>query len=429
MIKTSSILILALFLMLEGSVFAQSSAESKIKNGKLLAGKALSSQGDIRADYIIKARKEFERANLSDPENALAYYWQAVVTFYLQRDSTTADRLYSKALQYADRKLKAFPSPWAYQTDDNLSAALTGDFAWAKSLAAPAKIAEKPKKTTPSEKPIDPLETLASLIKAENFSSAESLYSLLSGGIDPTKTEELALSGLKLKLAEDSIGQATSVLDNIQKSSNRKSRINKKAVEIYDSALDPAIIRIKRDAQSGEITGAWDALSKWEPERESPVTPGRGKLVLLSASVQLSGGKTTSADSSLALYEALGYDKNQAYQDLQKLLMPVQMEKPREIKIAEKPAAAPPSPLVQKMPQGDNMITVFPPGNEIVKVLVNTIDPISGEVKSTALWETAGPLKLKTGSAYKLVVQKKHEKIAPKYIAVAAMLATFLIVR
>jgi hypothetical protein len=427
MIKSSSILILTLLLALQGSVFAQSSADSKIKNGKLLAGKALSSQGDIRADYIIKARKEFERANLSEPENALAYYWQAVVTFYLQHDSTTADGLYSKALRYADKKTKALPLPWAYQTDDNLSAALAGNFAWANSLVAPAKIAEEPKKIKPSEKAVDPLATLDSLIKAENFISAESLFALLSSAAKPINTDELTLSSLKLKLAEDSIGQATSILDNIQKSSNRKSRINKKAVEMYDSALDPAITRIKQDAQGGEFSSAWDALSRWDPERKSPITPARGKLVLLSASVLLSSGKTTSADSSLALYDELGYEKDRTFQDLKKKVTSV--EKPHNVQIAEKPAVALPVPLPQKMPQADNMITVFPPGNEIVKVLVNTIDPVTGEVKSTALWETTGPMKLKTGSAYKLVVQKKQEKIAPRYIALAAMLATFLIVR
>jgi len=431
MIKKRSILIFALLLIMAETVFAQGSAESKIKNGKLLAGKALSSQGDARADYIVKAKRELERASLSEPENPQAYYWQAVVAFYLERDSVSADKLYSKALQNADKKTRALPLPWAYQTDDNLSAAIAGDFAWAKVSSAPVKLAEEPRKVKPKEQVVNPLETLAFLIAAEQFISAESLYTFLSGNPEKYNKDELALSGLKLKLAEDSIGQATALLDNIQKTNNRRSQVYKKAVELYDSVLDPAVARIKRNAQQGEYSAAWDSLSKWEPERQSPITPGRGKMLLIATSVSLSKNNTELAASSLALYESVGYDKDRIYQDLKKRTAPP--EKP--IEIAEKPVATqkivtpPPIPVVQKIPQASNMITLSPPGSEIVKVLVNKIDLVTGEVNSTELWQTSAPIKLKTGSAYKLVVQKKQEKVAPRYIALAAMLATFLIVR
>jgi hypothetical protein len=431
MIKKRSILIFALLLIMAESVFAQGSAESKIKNGKLLAGKALSSQGDTRADYIIKAKRELERASLSEPENAQAYYWQAVVAFYLERDSVSADKLYSKALQYADKKTKALPLPWAYQTDDNLSAAIAGDFAWAQVSSAPVKLAEEPKKEKPKELVVNPLQTIASLITAENFVSAESLYTFLSSNPEKYNKDELALSGLKLKLAEDSIGQATALLDNIQKTSNRRSQVYKKAVELYDSVLDPALTKIKGDAQQGEYSAAWDSLSKWEPERQSPVTPGRGKMLLIATSVSLSKNNTEIAASSLALYESLGYDKDRVYQDLKKRAAPP--EKPIEIAekpvVAQKPVTPQPLPVIQKVPGVSNMVTLLPPGNEIVKVLVNKIDPITGEVNSTELWQTSAPMKLKTGSAYRLVIQKKQEKVAPRYIALAAMLATFLIVR
>jgi hypothetical protein len=152
---------------------------------------------------------------------------------------------------------------------------------------------------------------------------------------------------------------------------------------------------------------------------------------LIATSVSLSKNNTELAASSLALYESLGYDKDRIYQDLKKRTAPP--EKP--IEIAEKPVATqkivtpPPIPVVQKIPQASNMITLSPPGSEIVKVLVNKIDLVTGEVNSTELWQTSAPIKLKTGSAYKLVVQKKQEKVAPRYIALAAMLATFLIVR
>ncbi len=430
MIRQRAILILlGLFLCLSGSLFAQGSAESKIKNGRLLAEKALTMQGEARADYIYKAKREFERALVDEPKNPSAYYWESVIAYYLEHDSTAADKLYSKALQYADKTTKDFPPPWTYRTDDNLKSAFAGEFAWAVTPSAPVTIAEKPEKPKPSEKQVDPLETLSSFITAENFISAESLYAFLNNDPNFHNKQDLLLSGLKLKLSEDSLSQATDILDNIQKSSNRRSKFHKESVEIYDSFLDPVVTKAKQNAQRGETATAYDALMRWDAGRETPVTPARGEMLLLAASLKLSVNDTTSVNTILALYESSGYDKNDIYKDLKSRSASPKKEKPKETQLAEKPPAVSLPKIAPKAQSADNIITVFPPGSEIVKVQINTIDPATGQVKSTDLWETASPLSLKTGSAYKIIVQKKQERIAPRYIALAAMLATFLIVR
>jgi len=80
-------------------------------------------------------------------------------------------------------------------------------------------------------------------------------------------------------------------------------------------------------------------------------------------------------------------------------------------------------------PKTEQFITVLPPNGNILKVIVNSIDPATGRIQDSKLWETTGPLKLKTGTAYKLTVQRKHEKKAPLFIAAAGIIATFLVVR
>ena len=131
------------------------------------------------------------------------------------------------------------------------------------------------------------------------------------------------------------------------------------------------------------------------------------------------------ADSGLKLYDELGYEEGGSYRNLKaKLTLAAKPATPP----ATKPEVALTKPEKKPEPLA-GYVTIAPPPGEIVKVVVNTINPATGKVISSDLWETAAPRQLKTGLAYKLVVQKKQEKKAPKYIALAGILATFLIVR
>jgi hypothetical protein len=105
-------------------------ADGKIKNGQLLIVKALNSSGEQKADYVYKAKREFERASLIEPNNPWPFYWNSVLSYYLERDSVNAAKLYNKALKIAPGVLDNYPLPWLYETDDNLKSAMKGDLKW-----------------------------------------------------------------------------------------------------------------------------------------------------------------------------------------------------------------------------------------------------------------------------------------------------------
>ncbi len=411
------------------SALADEVAESKIKNGKLLAEKALSSEGDTRADYAYKAKREFERAALAEPDNPWAYYWQAVVLFYIEGDSLEADRIYGKALEHKEKRFEGAPVPWVYRADSNVKAAFKGEFGWAEaSKEEPEVLTEAPPKK--EEPKPDQIEFLSAMIAAGDFGKAESLYAELMKSPQNQKNEKLLLNGLKMKLSQDSLSPASLVLADIADKKGRRSQAFRSAQEQYDARLDQALLVAKDLERDGNPAGAENTLSAWQPQLARPTTPARGRLIMQYASAALAQEKLALADSALALYGELGYEEGSAYKNLKaKLTLAQDARKPVEAKpeivVASKPEIKP-----EKKPEAvTGFVTIAPPPGDIVKVVVNTINPATGRVESSDLWETAAPRQLKTGSAYRLVVQKKQERKAPKYIALAGILATFLIVR
>ncbi len=416
------------FLSIAVPCLGQGSVESKIKNGKLLAGKAVAAQGDERTDLVYKAKREFERASTGEPENPLPYYWQAVLAFYLEGDSATAGKLYNKALTAGAGKLEKMPAPWAYKSDRNLLAAFDGDYKWAEGSGKPEPEKEPIKEERverPEEPKVDPLRLLTQAIEAGDLKKAESLYSELDARPDYRQKSEFILAGLELKFAKDSPSEASTLLLNIEEDQGRRSQPFKKAMTFYDANLDSAIATARALERKGEFSSAEGELEKWEPWRERPSTPARGRLALLYCSIQLSQGRLASADSLLGLYDRLGYERNDAYRNLKDRLS-LASRKP-EPPPKETPAIV--AERIERKAAPENYVTISPPGDEIVKVIISSIDPTTGAVKSSELWETAAPTKLKTGAAYKLTVLKKQERTVPRYIALAGILATFLIVR
>ena len=179
---------------------ADDAAEIKIKNGKLLTEKAMTSEGDVRADYIYKAKREFERAALTEPDNPWAYYWQAVILYYLEGDSLEADRIYAKALERKEKKFAAAPVPWAYHSNGHLSAAFKGDFDWAGGArAVPEPLpTQKPPKEEPRP---DPGEFLSAMMATGDFAKAESLVRGPDGVPSKSERRKTALERLEAQIA------------------------------------------------------------------------------------------------------------------------------------------------------------------------------------------------------------------------------------
>jgi tetratricopeptide (TPR) repeat protein len=402
---------------------AQGTAESKIKNGKLLAGKALEAQGDERVDLAYKAKREFDRAINAEPENAEAHYWLSVVTFYLEGDSAAADKSYAKALEYGGSKIRKLPTPRAYRSDQAFKAALADDFAWAKGVEEPSRreVVEKPVE----EPKLDPVKLLGEAVKSGQFIRAESIYSDLAARPDMGKKAEVMLAGLETYLALDSIDEASALLERVEDEHGRRSKPFRNGQEAYDRRLDAALAEAKPVERRGEFAAAEAMLAKWEPMRSRPTTPARGRLILFVTSLALSQAEPTRADSTLEFYNKLGYERTDTYRNIRERLALAAREPeppPTETRVV---AEIPPAPRATS----ENYVTISPPSGEIVKVIINAVDPATGDIKSSELWETSGPAKLKTGSAYRLTVLKKQERKVPRYIALAGILATFLMVR
>jgi hypothetical protein len=402
---------------------AGEASDAKIRNGKLLAEKAIDASGDSRTDYLYKAVREFERASAAEPENPWPYYWQAVLKYRLENDSLGAEKLYNTALKSSDRSFAASPSPWAYKNDADIKSAFKGQFSWASS--EPSKPAEV--KNQVRETKTDPLESLRAAIQNENYPTADSTYQTLAA--DPLFVDKVELFnlGLQLKLAENSPDDASALLKDFAEKKGRRSSAFKKGVELYDSKLDLELSQAKKLARNSNYGGADSVLTRWEPNLSGLTTPARGRLLLEYSSIMIYSKNIDAAGSALTFYEKSGYDKNENYNKLKDSLSSVN-NPPTELAKNDQPIKAE-MPQKKKESSSDGYVTVNPPSGEIVKIVVKTIDPNTGKVESTDLWDTASPTELKTGSSYKLVILKKQERKTPKYIVTAGILATFLMVR
>ena len=400
-------------------------AEGKIKNGKLLIKKALKANDQKKANYIYKAKREFDRAIAAEPGNPMPYYWEAVIVYHLENDSTEAAKLYRKALKHAGGNIDSYPAPWSYITDENMLAAFTGDFSWVgKTETEPAK----PEKTPP--KPViakaSPLDSLSRLVNTGEYSSAESLYLELKSRVKLATNPRLYYLGLQLKLDQGQFARASDILMQMKKTAGKKSKLYKKALKKYDAVVDESIIEARQFKGRGQTDQARAALQQWEPERGNLKSPGRARLILYYGSLLLSEGETGKVDTLLTFYRSLGYKKNKKYKTLKKELA-------RAIKQQEvKPEQEPQKPLagIKNKPRTtSDFVTLFPPKGDIVKVIVDKVDPATGKTEASEIWETYTPLQLPTGKSYKLVIHKKSERKAPKYIAALGILTTLLIMR
>jgi hypothetical protein len=406
-------------------------ADGKIKNGYLLIEKALGSSAEQKADYVYKAKREFERASLAEPENPWPLYWNSVLSFYLEQDSTNAAKLYGKALNNDAQVLANYPPPWAYKTDSNMKSAIKGDFKWTKAAPKPIEPpiiaqAETTKVIAPTSS-ASPLDSLKALIQNQDLAAAESLYGALSSSIDYGTSMELRLLGLQLKLNEGSNIQSTNLLEEILGRATKGSTIAKTAIALYDKSLDSLLSEAKSLERRGQYDEAKTQLEKLEPYRLIPASTARGGLLLQFSSVLLAMNNPKSADSTLQLYLSAGYKKSAAYKNVSDRLAIVkdQNKEPDVMPLAQTEIKAETKPQAKT----DQYITMFPPKGEIMKVIVSSIDPVSGQIQDSKIWETTGPLKLKTGTAYTLTVQRKHERKAPLVIAATGIIATFFVVR
>jgi hypothetical protein len=406
-------------------------ADGKIKNGHLLIEKALSSGAEQKADYVYKAKREFERAALAEPENPWPLYWNSVLSYYLEQDSINAAKLYGKAINNDAQVLANYPPPWTYKTDSNLKSAIKGDFKWTK--AAPKPInppviaqAETTKVIMPANS-ANPLDSLKALIQNRDLAAAESLYGALSANTDYGTSVELRLLGLQLKLNEGSYIKSTDLLEEILGRATKSSTTARTSIALYDKSLDSLLTEAKSLERRGQYAEAKTQLDKLEPYRLIPASTARGGLLLQYSSVLLAMNNPKSADSTLQLYLSAGYKKSAAYKNVSDRLAIVKDQNKdqdltplaqTETKIETKPQA-----------KAEQFITMFPPKGEIMKVIVSSIDPVSGQIQDSKIWETTGPLKLKTGTAYTLTVQRKHERKAPLFIAATGIIATFFVVR
>ena len=434
--KMRLVAILMILSALTCTAFAGDQADSKIKNAQLMATRALDQTGDDQVNTVYKAKRELDRASLAEPNNPLPYYWKAIITFYFDKDPAEADKLYQKAISFDPDLANEFPPPSAYTNKEHLTAAFAGDFDWSQ---APAPVTETA--LPPTEEPVvppaeDPAAKLAALIEnmreaieGQQYHAAESLYAEIGPLTAHDKKDEHILLNLRLQLAMDSIPRATALLGEL--GIQNKSKTFKAAAAIYDGVLDSAIDQAVRFERKGQFAESARLLERWEPYRQAPVTDGRGKLLLQYASILLAENELGGTDSTLAFYDHQGYKKDKAYKNIfARLQLAEQREKekaaPVEIAVAEPAAKIIPEPAPKKAVE---YLTLQPPPGEIMKVLIKTIDPATGQTASSEIWETAGPTRLKAGESYRLMVQKKHEKKAPKYVALAAILTTFLIMR
>lgn len=408
-------------------------ADGKIKNGQLLMERALAAAGDQKTDYTYKAKREFERASLAEPENPWPIYWNSVLTFYLESDSLGAAKQYQKALKSGPEALANYPSPWLYKNDKNVKSAIKGDFAWTKEKVIPEEKAPSipsiPAETTKAIIPVtaaNPLDTLKLLIQNQDYVAAESLHKALSSIPEYDTSLSLDLLGLELRLNQDSIKQATDILEKILATTKKGSPTAKSAITLYDKSLDTLLAQAKMLERKGQFAEAKTVLERAEPNRLIPASDARGRLLLQHASVFLALNDPDGADSILHTYLTAGYKKDNIYNNVKDRLTIVQNQrKASATQLAQAEIKTEPKP----QPKTEQFITVLPPNGNILKVIVNSIDPATGRIQDSKLWETTGPLKLKTGTAYKLTVQRKHEKKAPLFIAAAGIIATFLVVR
>ncbi|MCD6161519.1 MAG: hypothetical protein J7K40_03780 [candidate division Zixibacteria bacterium] len=417
----TSIVLTAVIFTLNISAIAGSVADSKMKNGKILIKKALPAEGDKKANYIYKAKREFERASSAEPDNHLPYYWQAVITFYLEDDSTKSAKLYNKAL---NRGAEDYPEPWLYKTDNHLLSAFKGDFSWVKE-AEELPVVEEIAEVIPVEKPANPAAILEGLIASNNIVSAESLYNELIVLPEHKSNTELMYQGLMLNLYQGQTRQASDLLEQIREMTGKKSKVYKKAAALYDTVLDSVIISTKQLERDGESTKALAVLSKWQPNRLVPKSPARARLMIRYSSILFANNNFTAVESMLQLYKENGYKKTKPYKKLKKDLEEASEQQAKDLEVVELVETK-----TKELPEGTvNYITLSPPGGDIVKVVVDKINPTTGKVLESEMWETYSPKKLSTGAAYKLTVHKKRERKAPKYIAVVGIITTLLIMR
>jgi tetratricopeptide (TPR) repeat protein len=406
-------------------------ADGKIKNGQLLIEKALNSSGEQKADYIYKAKREFERASLAEPENPWPLYWNSVLSFYLEQDSANAAKLYRKALKFDTEVLANYPPPWLYKADANVKSAIKGNFKWVNEsptpIESPAIAKADTTKNLPPVVAVNPLDSLRGLIDSKNYGKADSLYGDLLSKAEYDTSNSLRLLGLELKLNEGLDAQCSDLLEEILGKSKKGSITQKTALGHYDKSLEAILAEARSLESRGRYPEAITILEKMEPYRLIPASAARGDLILRYASLLLATNNPESADSLLQLYLSAGYRKNATYSNVNSRLTIVKKQnkettEPKLTQTARKIEA-------KSQAKPEQYITLVPPGGDVMKVLVSSIDPISGQIQDNSLWETTGPLKLKTGTAYKLSVQRKHERKASLFIAAAGIIATFFIVR
>jgi tetratricopeptide (TPR) repeat protein len=278
-----------------------------------------------------------------------------------------------------------------------------------------------------SPAPISLLDSLSGLIKNNNLALADSLYSVLLSDADYDTSISLFLLGLELRLNEGFNKNCSDLLEEILNRTKKGSSSQKTAIGLYDKSIETYLIEAKSLENRGKYTEAATILEKMEPYRLIPASTARGNLHLQYSSVLLATNNPESADSLLKLYLAAGYRKSPAYKNIADRLAIVKKHKTAHAEIK----TTRPDDILEEKPQSksDQYIMMSPPQGDIIKVLVGSIDPMTGQIKETKLWETTGPLKMKTGAAYTLTVQRKHERKASLFIAAAGIVATFFIVR
>jgi tetratricopeptide (TPR) repeat protein len=399
-------------------------ADSKINNGKLLAKKATSLSGSQREEYVYKAMREFERALSAEPENPLPYYWVAVLNYYLEKDSSEAAKNYNRALKYSTEATAGLPSPWSYKSDEHLLSALDDDFSWAEAKEI-QPVKEEIVEAPVEEQKVDSMAVLKEMIFANDLQTAGSIYEKIKLSPDYKSNPELTYSGLLLKLREPDAVGASMLMTELTQAVDKKSKLADQAVSAYDSVLEAEIIKARQTKREGNIASAKEILAIWEPANPNPQTPGRGRLMLAYSSILLENGEIDAADSVFQNYRISGYDKNASFKELKKQLETAL--KQQEEAAAPIEAARAESP--EKPPQTSAHVAISPPEGDIVKIVINRVDPTSGKPYESEIWETYAPRELTAGEAYKLTINKKSERKAPKYIAIAGILTTLLIMR
>lgn len=406
-------------------------ADGKIRNGQLLIEKALESSGEQKADFVYKAKREFERASLAEPENPWPLYWNSVLAYYLENDSTNSAKLYNKAIKNDAVVLANYPPPWLYKADSNLKSAIKGNYKWVKEpqTAIELPVIVQAETTKAVEPPVsaNPLDSLKTLVQNRDYAAADSLYGALSAEIEYDTSVSLRLLGLELKLNEGSYARSADLLEEILGRSKKGSTAGKTAIGLYDKSLESLLTEAKSLESKGQYSEAKTTLEKLEPYRLIPASAARGQLLLQYSSVLLASDNLEAADSTLRLYLSAGYKKSATYKNVDsRLTMVKNQKKPvAETKLAQTDLKIEDKP----QPKADHFITMIPPQGDVMKVIVSSIDPVSGQVQDNKLWETTGPLKLKTGTAYTLTVQRKHERKASLFIAATGIIATFFLVR